>query len=811
MASNYDDILDQLRAGGLIIDKPLTVGKMVRCKIEGDREFRGWYILHEVTAGTGDQILIGSFGIWRGNDQGATKLEIKGGKSKFTAEEREAFRARLREDRAKADAIRAAEAAKAAARATAAWRKCTETGESEYLARKAVPGLGVRYSPSGALVIPMQDGAGNIHGLQVIRSRKGAEKDRRHEKEFWPAGLRKKGHFHLTGIPTRILIIAEGYATGASIAAATQLPVAIAFDAGNLAPVAAELHRRYRSAKILICADDDAFARCPHDGCGARIVLVEHPKTCPACAKDHGRANTGVAAASTAALGVSGSFVAPRFADEVSRREKFTARGVKLTDFNDLHASEGLLAVRAQIESTIGELGWNIASAAPNNTTTAGQGDALRPLERIDELLERHALVYGQGGMVFDRLEHCLVANGDVRDLCLTKYLHRAWMEHPLRTIVRKTEVGFDPGCKDQAITCNLWSGWPTQPAKGSCSRIIELARHMCSSESKSADLFDWLMRWCAYPIHHPGAKMKSCVVVCGPQGAGKNMLFEDVLMAIYRDYGRVIDQDAIEDKFNDWASRKLFLIADEVLSRSEVYHVKNKLKRFVTGDTIRINPKNMGAYDERNHVNMVFLSNETMPVLLEEDDRRHAVLRTPPALPQEFYTAVAAEIHNGGVAAFHDYLLNDVDLAGFTEHSRPPWTDAKLELIDLGRDSTSRFFFELSDGEIAGVGAMPCLTVDLYKLYGLWCVRNGYKRAAMNKLMGVIKIKHFVEVATQRYLDTMAIDHQRTVAMLGGLANTECPPGHDRKQWLGKSIAKFASIVEGYADERDGKRSAIA
>ena len=171
--------------------------------------------------------------------------------------------------------------------------------------------------------------------------------------------------------------------------------------------------------------------------------------------------------------------------------------------------------------------------------------------------------------MVFDRREHILVANGDVRDLCLTKYLHRAWMEHPQRIIVRKIEVGFDPGGKDPAVTCNLWSGWPSTPASGKCDRIIELARHMCSNEAKPEDLFNWLLRWVAYPIKNPGAKMKSCVVVCGPQGAGKNMIFEDVVMRIYRDYGRVIDQDAIEDKFNDWASRKLFLIADEVLSRS--------------------------------------------------------------------------------------------------------------------------------------------------------------------------------------------------------------------------------------------------
>ena len=66
--------------------------------------------------------------------------------------------------------------------------------------------------------------------------------------------------FHLIGAPQGILLIAEGYATAASLHLATGLPVAVAFTAGNIAPVAAELHKRYPRSRLLICADDDAFA-----------------------------------------------------------------------------------------------------------------------------------------------------------------------------------------------------------------------------------------------------------------------------------------------------------------------------------------------------------------------------------------------------------------------------------------------------------------------------------------------------------------------------------------------------------------------
>ena len=54
------------------------------------------------------------------------------------------------------------------------------------------------------------------------------------------------------------------------------------------------------------------------------------------------------------------------------------------------------------------------------------------------------------------------------------------------------------------------------------------------------------------------------------------------------------------------------------------------------------------------------------MPVVLEEDDRRHAVIWTPDKLSQDFYNEVLAEIRHGATAALHHYLLQ-VDLTGFT------------------------------------------------------------------------------------------------------------------------------------------------
>lgn len=771
LAANYDDVVDQLLAAGLRgrgVDDGLRIGAMVRTRVDGDREKRGWYLLHELRTDSGDTLIVGSFGVWRGTDNGATKVELR--KREISAEQRDALRARLAEDRKRADQARAAEAERAARRAQGLWSKLAPSGESAYLERKGVGAYGLRFSPkSGAAVVPVCDAGGRIHGLQILRP---SGSERQPAKQFWPTGMVKRGHFHLFGgSPVMMVLVAEGYATGATLHAATGYPVAVAFDAGNLAPVCQALRKRYKGAKILVCADDDSFS----DG------------------------NPGITAASTAAVACDGAWVAPTWStDTQAQREARAAKGDKLTDFNDLQHLEGLAAVRAAIEGKLTALKWRAAPAAPARSEVEGEGGQrrdLRPIDDLDELLKRFALVYGHNSQAFDFSEHQLVSLSDMRDACRRRELHRAWQEHPDRAIVRIDQVGFDPGGDDPNIRCNLWAGWPTTPKAGRCDKLLELLWYMTEREGAvRADLYQWLLRWLALPLKRPGAKLKTTIVIHGPQGTGKNLFFE-AYMRIFGPYGRVIDQVAIEDKFNDWASRKLFLIADEVVARAELHHIKNRLKSFITGPWIRINPKTVKAYDERNHVNIVFLSNEAQPVVLDEDDRRHAVLWTPGKLGTDFYQAVLDEIEAGGSEALHDYLIN-LDLGDFHPGSLPPWTDAKAELIEISLDSTSRFFYALTEGEIPGVTPQPALSQDLYDLYRAWCHRTGARPAPQPRLLNQWKRRHGVEIARKRYMGPAGVLGPHGCVMLG---KAQAPDGTSESTWLGDCFSAFRVSTADY------------
>lgn len=702
--SNYDDVVDQLAAHGLLIDGGLEVGtpRPVRVHVDGgDREKRGWYWLTDFDLpgadGSRQMYIGGAYGIYHGNDNGKQAVKIKrDGLPALTPAEKDAIRQRQEALNKRAKAIRAAEAKAAADQADRAWRKYGQTGESDYLKRKGVGAHGVRFSPSGngTLAVPMlRDG--RIVGLQIIR---GKDRGNKLEKQYWPRGMDKVGACHLIGgAPRDVALVAEGYATGASLFEATALPTLVAFDAGSLMPVVAGLRKKHPRLKILICADDDYLTP----------------------------GNPGVDAARLAATAHDAAWLAPEFAEE----RPTTKKGA--TDFNDLHALEGLHVVREQVMRRIEILGWKLAPARATVPQGAGENgkQPLSALLSVDEACERFALIYGGKGTLFDHQEHLLVPKADVMDI-IPDHGWREWKLRPDRQVVRLSEVGFDPAGTDPAIRCNLWGGWPTEPKAGECEQLLLLLRCLMSSEANNPDLYTWVLRWLAYPIQHPGAKMRTALIFHGLQGTGKNLFFETI-MAIYGEYGRIIDQAAIESQFNDWASRKLFMIADEVVARQELYHVKNKMKSFVTGEWIRINPKTVAAHDEKNHCNLVYLSNETQPLPIDQDDRRHFVIWTPMKLEEDGYHAVRDELRAGGAAALHHYLAN-LDLGDFDEHTPPPMTQAKADLIHVSAGNAQRFLTEWLGGDIyfdkKRLPVCPCGSSDLYGAYIRWCRENGVR-----------------------------------------------------------------------------------
>lgn len=303
------------------------------------------------------------------------------------------------------------------------------------------------------------------------------------------------------------------------------------------------------------------------------------------------------------------------------------------------------------------------------------------------------------------------------------------WMASPRRRMVYAEHVVFEPGAALAPEWLNLFSGLPSAPEPGDCSVMLELLHHLCSASYGPdgigpEEIADWVLRWCAYPLQHLGEKLDTALVFHGPQGTGKNLFF-DVLRDLYGDYGVMVGQTEIEDKYNAWLSRRMLIVGDEVVSRQEMYHAKNRLKWIITQRTkIPIRAMQMDTRWESNHANLVFLSNENQPLALEEGDRRFLVVYTPKAERGDLYQRVRTFLENGGAAKWLNHLLT-IPLEGFTPHSKPLMTAAKTSLIEAGYDPSQRFAHEWLSG-LLPLPMRVCSAEQLYRAARRWADQNG-------------------------------------------------------------------------------------
>lgn len=292
-------------------------GKLHRFASQDDKSGKrsAWYVLHL------DGIPAGSFGSWKTGEQHAWSAKSS---SELSPAEQEANRQRLAEIKKQREVEEAAMRETARKKANALWDRARNVDSKHgYLTLKKVRPIGIKQLRS-ALVVPLRDAEGALHSLQFIMPDG--------SKRFLTGG-KKRGCFAMLSDSSETICICEGWATGASIHQATGYAVTVAFDAGNLLPVAQAIRKKYPKARLVICADDDFQTE----------------------------GNPGETKAREAARALGGVLAIPYFDEN---------RPEKATDFNDLHQYNGLDAVRQSIANAVDSVRDKYAQAKNNAADT---------------------------------------------------------------------------------------------------------------------------------------------------------------------------------------------------------------------------------------------------------------------------------------------------------------------------------------------------------------------------------------------------------------------------------------------------------
>ncbi|WP_296029519.1 primase-helicase family protein [uncultured Alcanivorax sp.] len=417
----------------------------------------------------------------------------------------------------------------------------------------------------------------------------------------------------------------------------------------------------------------------------------------------------------------------------------------------------------------------------------------------LSQALRRYVLLYPSQN-AWDRERREVVPLNDLKPM-----LHRwysQWLEHPEREVIDREKLVFDPiqQHRPEDGYINMFRGLPLKPvnAPGRCDHIRQLVDHLCNNDPV---VFEWLMCWFAYPLQHVGAKMATAVLMHSEtQGTGKSLLFERVIKPMYGEYAATLGQHQLESQYTDWRSQKLFGLFEEIFSRDQKYSHTGTLKHMITGETHRIEKKFVSGWEEANHMNAAFLSNEIQPFPVEPTDRRMLVVWPGTKLPESLKQGVLHEVNNGGVEAFYGWLVRrgmqwqdrgQETAAAFDTHREPPMTEAKARLIDFGRPSWDLFHMEWKAGHLAPrYPYETCLVMHLYQVYRQWCSDAGER--AMTR-------ERFSNALSGRERRRRDVKYQQGVNERKGtfIQVDEPPGGTAQKEWLGGFADRWAKNLE--------------
>lgn len=194
--------------------------------------------------------------------------------------------------------------------------------QNKYLQKKLINQQiieGIKFTKDNKIVLPLQNNKGEIQTLQFI--------DQNGKKSFLKGG-KKQGNFFIIDDKkikdSSTIFLAEGFATAVSINLATNKPVAVAFDAGNIEHVLKNLKSIFADKDFIITADNDLYSE----------------------------KNIGLQKANLAGQKYGAKVVIPNFHNLNLLPNDLNLQHLKPTDFNDLHQIAGLEIVKNQIHNS---------------------------------------------------------------------------------------------------------------------------------------------------------------------------------------------------------------------------------------------------------------------------------------------------------------------------------------------------------------------------------------------------------------------------------------------------------------------------
>ena len=310
------------------------------------------------------------------------------------------------------------------------------------------------------------------------------------------------------------------------------------------------------------------------------------------------------------------------------------------------------------------------------------------------------------------------------------KFITR-WMDDENIRLVR--EIVVDPVCSEDDVY-NLWKPFKASlinPIEDSLvlSLVLPIINHISQViTGKNEEHTNWILDYVANMVQRPEKKTQVAVSLYGEEGCGKGIIFEffrKEVLGSFCSFQTATPENDLFGRFANGALHRVFIQVDEVKS---LHEHNDKLKDFITNETLNYEKKGKDTIVVRNISNLLLTSNNENALTVSSTDRRFALFRCSSIYRgnREYFNELGKHLRNPQVArAFFQFLmLRDLSMYPYDFQSSRPITEYYKETQLAGIPVIARFLSALVNDDML----LNYKSRDLYENYKRFHMEGNYK-----------------------------------------------------------------------------------
>jgi len=332
----------------------------------------------------------------------------------------------------------------------------------------------------------------------------------------------------------------------------------------------------------------------------------------------------------------------------------------------------------------------------------------------------------------------------------------KLWLEDPtIRTYEKVDFLPYPRICSDD--TFNLFTGLAGSKLRYEEEGDIEpVLLHIKKLTGNDEASFMYFMKWLADMIQNPGKLNGVAIVFKSEQGAGKNIFLDffgnKILGKEY--FFSTCEFERLVGTFANGRKNKILINMDET-SGKESFSLSEKIKSFITEETLKYEQKGIDSITMNNFARWIFTTNNETPIKIELSDRRFVVFECDSSVCKntKYFKDLAEAFNDDQIACSFYKALMSIDLSNFDPINDRPITEVYKDIQQVNVPDLFYFLdYYINSFNLQTYFIATSAILDSYKNF---CEKNGYKvihpnPRSLGRALG--KIKGFEEGRTSNH-----------------------------------------------------------